>query len=279
MALDNFIPQEWSARLLENLNDAHVYASVLNRDYEGEIKGAGDSVRIQTVGRITVSTYTKNSTTISRQSPVGAGQVLVIDQSNYFAFDIDDIDAAQAKPALMNGYAKEAAWSLSDTADADLASVLNTALVGTNLLTDKDLTAAAGNAYDVMVDLGVQLTKNNVPRAGRWLIGPPELEGYLLKDARFVGYGTQANMNYLTNGRIGRAAGFEIMISNNRPTGNGSNPMVIAGVKSAATYAEQISKTEAYRPEDDFSDALKGLHLYGRKVLDPTRLAGVEVTV
>lgn len=281
MSFANFIPQVYSATLYENLNDVHVYAALLSRDYEGEIKKQGDSVRVHTIGRITNSPYTKGSTTITRQNPVGATQVMSVDQAHYFAYDMDDIDILQTKPELLDKYLAEAAWGLADTVDNDIAAVLKAGVAAANVLADVDLAGDTNfvKGYQALVDLSVVLTKNNVPRQGRWAVAPPEFEGFLLKDNRFVGYGTADSNTRLANGKIGRIAGFDIHISNNVPTGDGGNPLIIAGVSSAAGYVEQINKVEPYRPEDSFEDAVKGLLVYGRKVFDGTRLAAVEVDV
>src|SRR3972149_1672563 len=104
MALSNFIPMLWSARILENLHKSLVYgqAGVINRDYEGEIKDVGDSVKINSIGAITVGSYTKNSDTNSPQDVSGARQTLLIDQAKYFNFQVDDIDRVQTRPDVMN---------------------------------------------------------------------------------------------------------------------------------------------------------------------------------
>ena len=107
----------------------------------------------------------------------------------------------------------------------------------------------------------------------------------LIKDVRFTNYGTDANRATLANGIIGRAAGFEIAVSNNlsgTTAGTlatvGGAYTVLAGVKAAASFAEQIDKVVAFEPHDGFTEALKGLHLYGAKVTRPYALASVEVT-
>lgn len=280
MTLDAFIPQEWSSRIQKNLNDKHVYAALLTREYEGDIGDVGDSVRINSIGRINVASYTKNSTSITVQHPIAASQVLPIDQSNYFAFDVDDVDKKQAKPALMDAFAVEAAWSLSDTADADVAAVLSAGVATANILTAATavgINAGNDDLYNLLVDLGVRLTESNVPLDGRWVVLPPWCEGVLRKDARFVSFGTPENIKNLKNGSIGMAAGLAIHISNNVPV-TALAYDVIAGYSGAGAFVEQLNKVEAYRPQSAFSDALKGLHLYGRKVIRPTGLAKVVVT-
>ncbi len=280
MSSDNFIPQVWSARLNKNLNDDHVYASLVTRDWEGEIKGAGDSVRIHTVGRIAVSPYSKNSTSLTYENPTGDTVVLVVDQANSFSFRIDDVDKAQQTPKLMDAYMEEAAWGLSDKADADLASVLAAGVPTANKLgAASSVGTASGNddAYEILVDLGVKLTGNNVLKAGRWAVIPPWYEGMLLKDPRFVSFGTSENLGRLKNGMVGRAAGFTVHVSNNVPVSS-SAYTVVAGDKGAAAFAEQINEVETLRLESNYGTGMRGLHLYGRKVIDPSRLASVAAT-
>jgi len=282
MTIDNFIPTLWSASLLENLNDAHVYAPLLNTDYEGEISGQGDTVKINSIGRVSVGTYVKNVTSISPETLDGGQQVLTITEADYFAFEIDDIDKAQQKPKLMSAAMKEAAWAMSDEVDVFIATMLEAGVA--TAAPDNTLTAvtvgtgaADDDAYETLVDLQVKLTESNIPRAGRWVVVPPWYHGLLLKDPRFVSFGTSPNLGVLKNGQIGQAAGFTIVESNNVPV-SGAAYTVIAGYKGAATFAEQIDDPEAYRPETAFSDAVKGLHVYGAKVTRPYGLASVVAT-
>jgi hypothetical protein len=281
MAVDNFIPQLWAAELLENLNDAHVYGSCFNRDYEGDISAYGDSVRINSIGRITINSHTKNSAINAPETLVGAGQTLIIDQANYYNFEIDDVDAAQVKPKLMAAAMEEAAWGLSDAMDAYLGATTLEDFVATanklTALTSCGTGASDDDVYEALVDLKVKLTENNVPTSGRWVVVPPWFHGLLLKDPRFVSFGTGENRTVLKNGEVGRAAGFDIKESNNVPV-SGSAYTIIAGHKIAATLAEQINDPKAYEPEDAFGDAMKGLHLYGAKTTRPNALASVVCT-
>lgn len=279
MTLDAVIPQVWSARLLKNLNDEHVYADLLTREYEGEIKQSGDSVRIHTVGRVTINSYTKNTTTLTRERLDVAAQVLIVDQAHYFDFEIDDIDAAQQNPKLMSSFMEEAVWGFNDVIDDDIAAILAAGVATVNQLTAAPSVgtgASDQDFYEILVDLGVQLTVQNVPKQGRWVVVPPWAEGMLQKDARFVSFGTGENLAVLKNGKIGRAAGFDIRVSNNVPLSS-TTYTVIAGTKSAAAYVEQIRNMEPFRPDDSFGDAMKGLLLYGRKVIDPSRLCSIDI--
>src|SRR5205085_7448189 len=112
----------------------------------------------------------------------------------------------------------------------------------------------------------------NAPSEGRFAIVPSWFEGAVSLDPRFIGEGGQNNNGVLLNGKIGRAAGFDLLMSNNVPNTTGAKYKIVAGVAGATTYAEQISQTEAYKPERRFGDAVKGLHLYGAKVVRPEEL-------
>ena len=123
MALDSFIPEIWSARLLYNLNKTLVYGqeSVINRDYEGEIKNYGDTVRITGIGRVTVGDYTKNANMDEAETLTDAQTTLTIDQAKYFNFQIDDIDKVQQYPKLMDAAMQESAYALANAADQFIA--------------------------------------------------------------------------------------------------------------------------------------------------------------
>src|SRR5262249_34744768 len=138
-------------------------------------------------------------------------------------------------------------------------------------------TAANALAYESLVDLSTKLDEANIPDAGRWCVIPAWYEGLLLKDARFVSYGTVANRDTLLNGMVGRAAGFDILKSNNvtnSGTGaSGDKYRLMAGTSMAISLAEQILNMEPYRPHLRFADALKGLHVWGCRVIRSQALA------
>lgn len=280
MTIQSVIPALWASRLLVNLNNEHVYASCFNRDYEGEIKSMGSTVKISSIGRITISTYTRNTDINPAQTLQDAGQVMAIDQGNYFNFQVDNLDKAQENINMMDAAMVEAAWGLADKVDLFLGTLLSA-----NVATSQQLTAATvgrgasdRNAYQVLVDLDVKLTEQNTPRPGRWVVVPPWFEGMIRSDQNFVGFGTGENKPTLTGGKpIGTASGFSIYVSNNVPT-SGGNPVVIGGYQGAATYAEQVTETVPYKPEKRFADAMKGLLIYGAKVTRPNNLASIVAT-
>jgi hypothetical protein len=282
MSLDNFIPEIWSARLLSNLNKVLIYGQpgVVNRDYEGEITAAGDTVRINNIGRVTVRDYVKNTDMVAPDALDDAQTLLLIDQQKYFNFQVDDVDQVQQKPKVMNEAMSEAAYALALQVDTYLASLYTDSDTLNHLGTDgapKTDLGTAGRAYEYLVDLSVVLDEANVPNMSRWVIVPPWFEGALLKDQRFVSFGTVGNLATLSNGMIGRAAGFDVLKSNNvsSSAGNtvGSTFRLMAGSPMAISMADQITSTEAYRPEKRFGDAVKGLHVWGSKVIRSSAFA------
>ena len=275
----SFIPEVWSAKMLVSLKKALVYAGpgVVNRDYEGEIKGQGDTVRIRSMGRPTIGTYTKNSTTITPETLTDAQRALYIDQSKYFAFELDDIDAAQSTGGELESSLQEAVYGLRDVADQYVAALYTGAQAANQLGTVSVTTAAL--AYTQLRKLKVKLDEANVPMEGRYCVVPPWYEGLLLEEDKFVRVDASGTSEGLRNGQIGRALGFNVLASNNAPLVSGDDYAVIAGHPSAISFAEQIASIETYRPESAFSDALKGLHVYGAKLVRPDAIATVVASI
>jgi N4-gp56 family major capsid protein len=286
MAVTNFIPTLWTARLLVALRKASVATALVNRDYEGEIRQGGDTVKITSVNDLTIGDYSVN-TDITIETLTDATRSLVIDQQKYFAFQLDDVDAAQAKSggALLAQATDNGAFQLKDTADAFLFSTMNAAVIAdtTNDLSTTVVTAD-GAAYEAIVDLGVALDESNVPSDGRWVVVPPKFHGLLLKDQRFVSAGDDMAAATRANGRIGEAAGFQVYKSNNLPAATGAevtagavDKVALAGYSGATTFAEQIVNMEADRMEKRFADLVKGLHVYGAKVTRAAALARIAI--
>lgn len=300
MSLANFIPEVWSARLLHNLHRAHVYgnAAVINRDYEGDITDFGDTVRINAIGTITVTDYTRNTDINAPQSVESAQTILSINQAKYFNFAIDDVDKAQIKPQVMDEAMYEAGYAMADVADQFIASQLAGNVASANLIgsSGSPITtmATAGVPYGYMVQAAQLLDQANVPQSGRWAIVPPWFYAYIRKDPTFlhptiagdvllrlgrVNAGQMGDMNGGPDGMVdseptaetlvGQIAGFTVYMSNNVPNSANTAYQVAFGHSSAWSYAEQVVKLEAYRPPYRFSDAMKGLHVYGAKVTRP----------
>lgn len=274
MSVSNFIPAVWSARLLAHLDKQHVLTQLCNRDYEGEITQYGDTVKITQIGEVTIKDYTANTDIADPEELTTDQQLLKIDQQKYFNFQIDDVDAAQVRAPLADAAMQRAAYGLSDATDKWLAQrMADEAYEGNQLGTDDaPVAVTAETAYTYLVRLKVLLDKQNVPTQGRWVLVPPEYHGLLLQDNRFVGTGGAKAEDTLGNGLVGRAAGFEVYLSNNLPCTLGKYK-VLASYNGATSYAEQILSTEAYRMEKRFADAVKGLHVYGAKVTRPDKIA------
>ena len=271
MAL-NFIPSVWSARLLVALQKALVFgqAGVVNRDYEGEIRDSGDTVKIASIGDPTVGNYTKNTNIGDPEILSDAEQMLVIDQAKYFNFYVDSIDRAQQNVSVMDEAMRRAAYKIRDLQDQFVAashvSVPAANLVGTD---GAPITPTNANAYEYLVDLSIKLDEANVPTEGRFCVVPPWFHGRLLKDDRFVKAGTSKTDEVLRNGQVGEAAGFAILKSNNVPNTAGTLFKIIAGHSKAYSFAQQITSLETYKPEKRFGDAVKGLSVYGGKLVRP----------
>lgn len=282
MAVTGFIPKLWSARLLNALDKSHVFANVVNRDYEGDIKKMGDTVHINTIGAVTIGTYTQNTDFSSGPETLATtDQTLTIDQAKYFNFQVDDIDAAQAAGDIMDKAMTRAAYGLADASDKYIAGILAGAADATNTVSTSAVALTSSNVYENVVKMRTILDKANVPTAGRWLVIPPEMYALILLDDRFVKTGGEMAEGILRTGLVAQAAGFDIYLSNNCVSADVSEKLtytITGGVDAAATYAEQIVSTEAYRPEKRFADAVKGLHVYGAKVVDKAQIACLKAT-
>jgi hypothetical protein len=288
MSIANARPTIWSSKILRALNTLLVYASpaVINRDYEGEVSEAGDTVKITTLGDVEVKTYTRDTDIASPEALTDAALTLAIDQQDYFNFQVDNIDRRQANVPLMDEAARRAAYGLRKKTDEFVAKLYKDIDTGQVIGTDGSPKHGlkAEEAYNNLVELGVLLDQTDTPDDSRFTIVPPFIVGALQKDVRFTGYGTVSNRSQLekgmpvqANGYIGEAAGFKIYQSNQVPNTSGAKYKVVAGHPMAWSFVDQLSKVVAYEPEKRFADALKGLHVYGGKVVRPSQLALLTV--
>jgi N4-gp56 family major capsid protein len=280
MAVDGFRPEIWSAAILTALRNRLVYASLCNTDYEGEIQNAGDTVHITSIGEVATRAYTEH-TTISWDEVADTQQDLLIDQKRYFAIKVDDVERKQALPFLDEA-TRSAAYGLADNADAVVSAAMYAAVndpLGGNdygaFVADK----SDKNAYDLLVEFRTILNRDNCPLEGRWVVVPPEFYAVLLLDNRFIDASASGSTAPLLNGFVGRAAGFNVFESNQTPDPTAGTYAIIAGHPIATSYADQILETEALRLIDFFGDGVRGLHVFGRKVVRPECLAMASVTV
>lgn len=285
MSVDTFIPEVWNAELLTTLSKRIVLGgpSAVNRNYEGDIANFGDTVHIGSLSDPTISNYVKNSTSINPETLTTTDQTLTIDQAKYFAFEVDDVDMRQARDGgqLLTRAAERSAVLLAEAADTYLGTIMTT---NAGEVLTAGTASAADEAYNIVRAVKVAHDKANIPTEGRWLAVSPEFYSLLLADARFTDASAYGSNAPIMNGEVGRALGYRILVSTNLPEGTAATApavsnFVIAGHSEGTTFAEQINKTEAYRPESAFSDAIKGLHLYGAEVVRPEFLVVMDVDV
>lgn len=274
MAIDHFVPEIWSAKILNTLNNSLVFANLANHDYEGEIRAYGDTVHITGVGDIQIQDYKKyGELTIQPVTDVDAG-VLKIDQSKAFAFEVDDLDTVQSRKDLRGKFQERAAYNLAAEVDKYVGSLMVTAAAGKAL---KKTYTKPEDVYESIVYLGARLSKQNIPTTGRFLVVDPDVYGMLLLDDRFV-KNTAVESATLHNGFVGNVNGFTVYQTNLMPGNTDTKHTMLAGSTIATTFAQQISELEPARREKGFSDIVKGLLVYGSKVIRPEALATCELT-
>ena len=275
-----FKPELWSKELLRKINDSGVMLDCVNRDYEGEMKNAGDTVHIQKIGDVTVNDY--GAEAIKYQKLDGDTDTLVINQKKYFAFMVDDIEKVQANIAYMQKYlnqAKKACILVQDTfllgkaADAAAKNQMG------------DVTLTKENAYDTLIDLRTLLADANAIDASGlgadkkrpYLVVNPKIGGIIRKCPEFT-HATVIGDANIRKGSIGTFAGFDIKESTNLKEATGKT-MIMAGTTEAITFASQIVKMDTLRDKDSFSDLVRGLYVYGAKTVQSTCLATANITV
>lgn len=263
MALTNFIPTIWSETLATELDKKYIAVKNCNREYEGDIKSKGNTVKISGVGDISVFDYTRNTDMTAPETLSDSARTLVIDQAKAFNFQIDDADRAQAVPRLMQAAMKKAASALANTADNYVFGLVNSCDEG-NVI---DLgSASSDNIIDSIIGVRTKLYRSNVYDADDMIFEvSPEVGELILKAKINVATG---NRESLENGCIGNICGAKIYVSNN-VVRDGNIHKCVARSKRSVAFAEQLSEIEAYRPEKRFADAVKGLHLYGAKIVFP----------
>jgi len=330
----NFSPVIYSKKVQLAFRKASTVEDITNSDYFGEIANMGDSVKIIKEPEVSVTTYARG-TQITAQDLTDEDFTLVVDQANYYAFKIDDIEAAHSHVNFMQMASDRAAYRLRDQYDQDVLGYLSgyyqsakhvnpdtarTTYPGTKAITtagsDELLstmklkksdfgnitTASAGDhsiplsprlpgataaststatPLQVIARMSRLLDQQFVDTQGRWLVVDPVFVELLKdEDSRLLNglFGGEGLQNGLI---INNLHGFRVYVSNNLPklgtgpatTGtanqNSNFGVMVAGHDSAIATAQQITKTETYRDPDSFADIVRGMHLYGRKILRP----------
>lgn len=287
----NFIPEIWSGKLIENFYDATVLAAISNTDYEGEIRSMGDTVNIRTTPEITIRDYVKGQT-LTVENPDKPKLQLVIDKGEYFACVEDDVDKVQSDIKMMDTWSKDASERMKIKIDQrvltdllpDIAAINKGATageqsasfnLGTNaapLTVSKDGASATTSVVDLIVDMGTVLDEANCPEGDRYMVIPAKMAGLIkkseLKDASLTGDST----SIVRNGRLGMVDRFTIYVSHNLNVSSGKYS-IIAGHKMGFTFATQMTEMESIRAESTFGNIIRGLQVYGYKVVKPEAIA------
>ena len=275
MAISNFIPTIWSENLYSALNNQYVAVANCNRDFEGEIRNRGSVVKICGVGKINVEDYTKDTDMSTPQALSDTVVELTIYQAKYFNFQIDDIDKVQCSPKLLDAAMKVAANSLANEADKYIYGLYTE--VSDIITCDA---ATPDNILDTILACRQRLYENNVFDSSDIVIEvSPAVASVILKAK--IDLATD-NYEALEHGCIGSIGGCKIFVSSNicnEPDGSTAYYKCLVRTKRAIAFAEQLSEIDAYRPEKRFADAVKGLHLYGAKIVYPQEIVTMEIGI
>jgi len=295
-----YIPEIWSGKLIEKFYASTVLAAISNTDYEGEIKGHGDKVHIRTKPTITIRAYLADAA-LELERPQGNKVVLNIDQGNYFNTILDDVMKVQSDISLMSVWSEDAAEQMKIVIDravllgikdqaaaanrgltaGAITGMLNLGVTGTPLSVVSSLTGAGAGDVEiltVMLRLGQALDEQNIPESGRWIIMPTWAATMVKRSELRQAYLSGDGVSMLRNGRLGMVDRFTLYASNLIPFGTAAGLaagefLIYAGQSHALTFATQMTEMETLRSELTFGQIMRGLQVYGYKVLDGTALA------
>lgn len=273
MSVANFIPTIWSETLYEGLVGQCIAVKNCNREFEGDIGGIGSEVKIVGIGDVNIQNYTPNATIGDPDILSDSVRSMSIDHARYFNFMIDDVNRVQASPKLMGAALKNAARGLANVADREVLSL------HADAANSIDVTAATEeNMIHPFIEARNILYKNNVTDASEVVFEvSPDVAARLFKDKMEL---LSNNNDLLENGCLGSIMGCKVYVSGNiavEEEGGKTYHRCIARTKRAIAFAQQLQKIEAYRPEGYFADAVKGLYLYGMKVVYPTEMVRINV--
>lgn len=282
MAISNFIPEIWNARMLLDFREAATAAAVANREYEGDAR-VGNKVNITSAVDVSVFDYSigeanggtdisPKARTTAAQAVSDSGLELLIDQEKNFDFYVDDIDRRQAAGS-MDAYTQSAGLGLAEDADRFLLALAHDNALGANKLTGEGSEPSdADDAWDIIRDLRKALNKNSVPLANRVAFVNAEFASLLVgAESKLTAVDTSGDSAGLREGTLGRILGFRIIETENLPVVD--EPQVVALYAPTLAFVSQITETEALRAQDKFADRLRGLHVYGAKVIRPKAVA------
>jgi len=272
MGLENFTPSIWASTYLEQFNKSLVMGSLCNRNYQGDVS-YGSSVRINELGDVTINDYTHGAT-LTYQSPNSAQKILYVDKAKYFAISVDKIDMVQNNPKVIAGLTRKAAYNMADTVDQFLTGMYASA---GNTVTAASI--SSGNVLTNISDFALKLDEANVPRDGRWMVVSPwyhqklwqAASGAILPDSQPKVF----DDGVLRSGFVGSINGFNIFVSMNLYESTAKSvSYIMAGTNDAISFVSQLDTIEpVFQRETTFDTAVRGLHIYGAKVVKPDALA------
>lgn len=271
MSYQNFIPTIWNEAIEHELERKHVFVEDTNRQYEGNVSKAGDTVRILGIGKPTITTVTTKdgSITLSAPETVGDSSVsLLIDHVSYFNYKVDDIDKRQAVGGVMDALSKETSEALAQEEDMAVSSL---SAAPEAVLKDATVTQVDKDNILAYIDDGLEkLYENDVaPDSEITLTVPPWF--YMVLKQAYIKLDTD-NSDMLENGRVGRYGNVIVRMSNNVYKDANNKSLIQLKTKRAIAYAKPMTHTEPYRPESAFSDAVKGFILYGTRIVRPKEM-------
>jgi hypothetical protein len=298
-----FIPEIWSGKLIEKFYNATVLSAISNTNYEGEIKNQGDKVIIRTRPSVTIRDY-KADGALTVERPSSNVVELLIDKGKYWNTILDDVMETQADINMMSLWAEDAAEQMKIVIDTDvLLGILNQASAdnrGTtagvisndvNLgVTTTPLALVADapgvgevSILDMILRLGQVLDEQNVPETGRYLVMPMWATAMIKRSELRQAYLSGDSVSMLRNGRVGMIDRFTLYASNLLPAGvagglAAGEYAIYAGHSQGLTFASQIAKTETLRSESTFGQLMRGLNVYGYKVIDNKLMAEAIVS-
>lgn len=262
-------PEVFSKTLLKNFDKATVMGKLVNRDYEGEIKNAGDVVNAVLFGNVTVGDYTPGSD-VAVQNLSLSNNTMNIDQRKAFNAIIDLVEITQSHLDLVNGWMNRAAVALGEAADDRLlshhADVDANHLIGSN---STPITLTKDNIFEYFVEAGKLLDQDGIPSEDRYAVIDEDTKALLLKSPDYV-KATSGGDDVVRSGKVGMLAGFEVHMTPRIPTLSGVKNLLFMH-KDYISLAFQIppEHIKTYEPEKQFGTGIKGLALYGSKVFLP----------
>ena len=291
-----FIPEIYSKKVQIALRKAAVAEAICNTDYMGEISSFGDTVNIVKEPQIAVADYTRGLAVVATNL-TDQELVLTIDQAKSFSFKIDDLEKRFSHVNFQAVAADNAAYALRDAMDSNILEAIGAgATVTTGMGTTSapiDIGFGTGEVdpLNQMSLAAKELDEANAPEDGRWFVAAPEWYNQLANtSSKLLSVDFNAGQGSIRNGLVasGLLRGFQMYKSNNVPTndlsgatpaGAGDAPMALFGHISGTSAASSMNKVETIRDTGTFSDVVRGLMVWGRKVLRPEITGKIIYTI